>query len=113
MDNDPLAMPGIHVEIIILNLVNKPQCHLSSHFVKCIHSWHLFSLTYISEEERIALERAATIVDRIHGTIDQLVKSEPGPLNMDQVQALQVAVALIQCHMEEVQAGCLDVLQMG
>ena len=85
MDNDPPAMPGIHTESIILNLMNEPQCHLSSHFVKCIHSWHLFSLTYISEEERIALEKAMTIVDGIHSAINQLVKSEPGPLNMDQV----------------------------
>ena len=114
MDNDPPAMPGIHAESIILNLVNEPQCYLSSHFVKCIRSWQPFSLTYISEEERIALERAATIADDgIHGAIDELVKSEPGPLNMDRVRALRVAVALIQRHMEEDQAGCLDILQTG
>ena len=114
MDNDPPAMPGIHAESIILNLVNEPQCYLSSHFVKCIRSWQPSSLTYISEEERISLEQAATIADDgIHGVIGELVKPGPGPLNMDRVRALRVAVALIQRHMEKDQAGCLDVLQTG
>lgn len=51
IDNDLPAMPGIHVENIILNLVNEPQ--LSAYV------WRPFSLTYISEEEIISLERAA------------------------------------------------------
>ncbi|KAL4076344.1 hypothetical protein J3A83DRAFT_4411043 [Scleroderma citrinum] len=114
MDNDPPAMPGIHAENIILNLVNEPQCYLSPHFVKCIRSWQPFSLTYISEEERISLERAATVVDDgLHGAINELVKSEAGPFNIDRVRALRVALALIQRRMQEDDAGCLDVLQAG
>jgi len=114
MDNYPPAMPGIHAENIILNLVNEPQCYLSPHFVKCIRSWQPFSLTYISEEERISLERAAAVAeDGLHGAIDELVKSEPGPLNTDRVRALRVAIALIQRRIEEEEAGCLDVLQTG
>ena len=114
MDNDPPAMPGIHAENIILNLVNEPQCYLSPHFVKCIRSWQPFSLTYISEEERISLERAAAVAeDGLHGAIDELVKSDPGPLNTGRVRALRVAIALIQRHIEEDEAGCLGVLQTG
>ena len=78
--------------------------------VKCIHSWQPFSLTYISEEEEITLERAAVVAnDGLHIAIDELVDSGLGPPNMDWVQVLRIATALIQCYMEE----GLDVLQTG
>ena len=72
----------------------------------------MFSLTYIREEERIFLKRVAVVADGgLHGAIDELVKSKPGPLNMDQVRAPQVVVVLIQRHTEEDRADCLDMLQ--
>ncbi|KAG6331216.1 hypothetical protein ID866_7871 [Astraeus odoratus] len=114
MDNDPPAMPGIHAENIILNLVNEPRCYLSPHFVKCIRSWQPFSLTYISEEERISLERAATVADDgLPGAIEELARTEPAPFNMDRVRALRVAVTIILHCIEEDDDGDWNVLQTG
>ena len=44
--------------------------------------------------------------DGLHDAIDELVKSKPGPLNVD-----QVTLVLIQRRMEEDQADCLDMCQ--
>ncbi|KAI6034597.1 hypothetical protein BKA83DRAFT_4192223 [Pisolithus microcarpus] len=113
MDNDPPAMPGIHAENIILNLVNEPGCYLSPHFVKCIRSWQPFSLTYISEEERISLDHAAAVAeDGLSSAIEEFAKSNSSPLNMDRVRALRVAIVIIQHHVDE-ESGDLQVLQTG
>lgn len=114
MDNDPPAMPGIHAENIILNLVNEPHCYLSPHFVKCIRSWQPFSLTYVSEEERVSLDRAAAVADNgLVGAIGQLVGNDSGPFNMDRARVLRVAAALVQHRIDEGEAGDWDVLQTG
>ncbi|KIJ69801.1 hypothetical protein HYDPIDRAFT_171781 [Hydnomerulius pinastri MD-312] len=113
-DNDPPATSGIHAENIILNLVNEPRCYLSPHFVKCIRSWQPFSLTFISEEERISLERAAAVADDgLLGAIGELVRSDSPPLDLDRIRALRVAVAIIQHELEEDEAGDLNVLEAG
>ncbi|KAI6040458.1 hypothetical protein EDC04DRAFT_2894185 [Pisolithus marmoratus] len=114
MDNDPPAMSGIHAENIILNLVNEPRCYLSPHFVKCIRSWQPFTLTYISEDERISLENAAVVAeDGISSAIEELARANSGPLNMDRVRVLRIAIAVIQHHIDEEGAGDLEVLQTG
>lgn len=114
MDNDPPDMSGIHAENIILNLVNEPRCYLSPHFVKCIRSWQPFTLTYISEEERQSLENAAAVAeDGPSSAIEELARSNSGPLNMDRVRVLRVAVGIIQHHVDEESAGDLEVLQTG
>ncbi|KAI6127400.1 hypothetical protein EDD16DRAFT_1552754 [Pisolithus croceorrhizus] len=114
MDNDPPAMPGIHAENIILNLVNEPRCYLSPHFVKCIRSWQPFTLTYISEEERISLDYAAAVAeDGLLSAIEEFAKSSSSSLNTDRVRALRVAVVIIQHHIDEESAGDLEVLQTG
>ena len=41
--------------------------------------------------------------DGLHGAIDELVKSKPGPLNAD-----RVTLVLIQRRMEEDRADCLE-----
>ncbi|KAI6018277.1 hypothetical protein EDC04DRAFT_468561 [Pisolithus marmoratus] len=114
MDNDPPAMSGIHAENIILSLVNEPRCYLSPHFVKCIRSWQPFTLTYISEDERISLESAAAVAeDGLSSAIEELARSNSGPLNMDRVRVLRIAIAVIQHHIDEEGAGDLEVLQTG
>ncbi|KAI6100173.1 hypothetical protein F5141DRAFT_1218738 [Pisolithus sp. B1] len=100
MDNDPPAMPGIHAENIILNLVNEPRCYLSPHFV--------------NEEERISLDYAAAVAeDGLLSAIEEFAKSSSSPLNTDRVRALRVAVVIIQHHIDEESAGDLEVLQTG
>ncbi|KAI6146088.1 hypothetical protein BKA82DRAFT_4330346 [Pisolithus tinctorius] len=95
-------MSGIHAENIMLNLVNEPRCYLSPHFVKCIRSWQPFTLTYISEEERQSLENAAAVAeDGPSSAIEELARSNSGPLNMD------------RHHVDEESAGDLEVLQTG
>ncbi|KAF9226846.1 hypothetical protein BS17DRAFT_776224 [Gyrodon lividus] len=113
-DNDPPEQSGIHAENIILNLVNEPRCYLSPHFVNCIRSWQPFSLTYISEEERISLDRAATIADDgLPGAIDELVRSDFPLTNLDRIRGLRVAVAVILHELDEDEAGDRNVLEAG
>ncbi|KIK94846.1 hypothetical protein PAXRUDRAFT_33290 [Paxillus rubicundulus Ve08.2h10] len=113
-DNDPPAQSGIHAENIILNLVNEPRCYLSSHFVKCIRSWQPFSLTYINEEERISLDRAATIADDgLPGAIDELVRSDFPSVNLDRIRGLRVAVAVVLHEFEEDDLGDWNILEAG
>ena len=111
VDNDPPAQSGIHAENIILNLVNEPRCYLNSEFVKCLRSWQPFSLTYISEEERISLHRAATIADDgLLGAIEELVRMDSPVFGLDRVRGLRVAVAVILHELEEEEAGDWNVL---
>ncbi|KAF8559444.1 hypothetical protein OG21DRAFT_1503348 [Imleria badia] len=111
IDNDPPAQSGIHAENIILNLVNEPRCYLSSEFVKCLRSWQPFSLTYISEEERISLHRAATIADDgLCGAIEELVRTDSPPFDLGRVRGLRVAVAVILHELEEEEAGDWNLL---
>ncbi|KAF9236224.1 hypothetical protein BU15DRAFT_89269 [Melanogaster broomeanus] len=113
-DNDPPAQSGIHAENVILNLVNEPRCYLSSHFVKCIRSWQPFSLTYISEEERISLARAATIADDgLPGAINELLRSDFPTMNSDRIRGLRVALAVIVHELEEDETGDWNVLEAG
>lgn len=114
IDNDPPAQSGIHAENIILNLVNEPRCYLSSDFVKCLRSWQPFSLTYISEEERISLHRAATIADDgLRGGIEELVRTDSLPFDMGRVRGLRVAVAVILHELEEEEGGDWNLLDMA
>ncbi|KAG8218983.1 hypothetical protein J3R82DRAFT_4726 [Butyriboletus roseoflavus] len=111
IDNDPPAQSGIHAENIILNLVNEPRCYLSSDFVKCLRSWQPFSLTYISEEERISLHRAATIADDgLLGAMEELVRTDSSPFDLGRVRGLRVAVAVILHELEEDETGDWNVL---
>jgi len=111
IDNDPPAQSGIHAENIILNLANEPRCYLSSDFVNCLRSWQPFSLTYITEEERISLHRAATIADDgLRGAMEELVRTDSPPLDLDRVRGLRVAVAVILHELEEEEAGEWNVL---
>ena len=111
IDNDPPAQSGIHAENIILNLVNEPRCYLSSDFIKCLLSWQPFSLTYISEEERISLHRAATIADDgLRGAIEELVRTDSPPFDLGRVRGLRVAVAVILRELEEEESGDWNVL---
>ena len=111
IDNDPPAQSGIHAENIILNLVNEPRCYLSSDFVKCLRSWQPFSLTFISEEERISLHRAATIADDgLCGAMEELVRVDSPPFDLGRVRGLRVAVAVILHELEEEEAGDWSVL---
>ena len=110
IDNDPPAQSGIHAENIILNLVNEPRCYLSSDFVKCLQSWQPFSLTYISEEERISLHRAATIADEgLHGAIEELIRTDSQSFDFGRIRGLRVAVAVILHELEE-EAGDWSIL---
>ena len=111
IDNDPPAQSGIHAENIILNLVNEPRCYLSSDFVKCLRSWQPFSLTYISEEERISLHRAATIADDgLLGAMEELVRTDSLPFDLGRVRGLRVAIAVILRELEEDEDGDWNVL---
>ena len=111
IDNDPPAQSGIHAENIILNLVNEPRCYLSSDFVKCLRSWQPFSLTFISEEERISLHRAATIADDgLRGAMEELVRTDSPPFDLGRVRGLRVAVAVILREVEEEEDGDWNVL---
>ncbi|KAF8437215.1 hypothetical protein L210DRAFT_3622294 [Boletus edulis BED1] len=114
IDNDPPAQSGIHAENIVLNLVNEPRCYLSSDFVKCLQSWQPFSLTYINEEERISLNRAAMIADDgPRGAIEELVRTDSPPFDLGRVRELRVAVAVILHELEEEEAGDWNVLDMA
>ncbi|KAH7887368.1 hypothetical protein F5I97DRAFT_1804641 [Phlebopus sp. FC_14] len=111
-DNDPPAISGIHAENIILNLVNEPHCYFSFHFVKCLRSWQPFSLTFISEEERISLHRAATIADDgLPGAVEELVRTDWPLFNMDRMRGLRVAVAVLRHELADDEAGDWNVLQ--
>lgn len=111
IDNDPPAQSGIHAENIILNLVDEPQCYLNPEFVKCLRSWQPFSLTYISEEERISLHRAATIADDgLLGAMEELVRTDSPPFDLDRVRGLRVAVAVLLREFEEDEAGDWNIL---
>lgn len=111
IDNDPPAQSGTHAENIILNLVNEPRCYLSSDFVKCLRSWQPFSLTYISEEERITLHRAATIADDgLFHAIEELVRTDSPRFDLGRIRGLRVAVAVILHELEEGEAGDWNVL---
>ena len=111
IDNDPPAQSGIHAENIILNLVNEPRCYLNSEFVKCLRSWQPFSLTYINEEERISLHRAATIADDgLLGAMEELVRTDSPPFDLDRVRGLRVAVAVLLHELEEDEVGDWNVL---
>ncbi|KAG9317796.1 hypothetical protein JVU11DRAFT_2019 [Chiua virens] len=110
-DNDPPAQSGIHAENIIFNLVDEPQCYLRSEFVKCLRSWQPFSLTYISENERISLHRAATIADDgVLGAIEELVRTDSPPFDLDRIRGLRVSVAVILNEFEDDEAGDWNVL---
>lgn len=111
IDNDPPAQSGIHAENIILNLVNEPRCYLNPEFVKCLRSWQPFSLTYISEEERIALHRVATIADDgLPSALEELCRTDSPPFNLDRIRGLRVAIAIILREFEEDETGDWNVL---
>ncbi|KAH7909400.1 hypothetical protein BJ138DRAFT_1198858 [Hygrophoropsis aurantiaca] len=112
-DNDPPTTCGIHAENIILNIASDPRSFLRHDFVKCILSLKQpLSLSYITEEQRVSMRRAAVLADDgLPAAVEELTGDDLHVIDLDRIRTLRVAILVIQQELQIDEDGDWTVLQ--
>ena len=110
-DHDPPSPSSIHVEHILVDLVNEPRALLRGHIIDCILSLRQ-PLSYITEEERLTMRKMALIADEgLPDAMANLIAPIQQPVNMNDLRLFRVSLAVIERALEDKEYGEQRILE--
>lgn len=111
VDNDPPTRQGIDAEHILVKVAYDPAALLSQDLIKCLFSLRQ-PLSYITEEERLTLQKLATVADGgLSSAVHELANLPEQVENMRDVRVLRVALAIIEGELNANEEGEWRVLK--
>jgi hypothetical protein len=110
-NHDTPSPSSVHVEHILVNLLNDPHSLSCRHLVRCVLSLEQ-PLSYITEEERLTMRKLALLAESgLPAALDNITASGPPVLYIRNLRILRVSIAIIERELDDQGDGELRVLE--
>ena len=110
-NHDTPSPSSVHVEHILVSLLNDPHSLSCRHLVRCVLSLEQ-PLSYITEEERLTMRKLALLAESgLPAALDNITASGPPALDIRNLRILRVSIASIERELDDKGDGELRVLE--